>query len=187
MAGNGRRKGDDALVLALASGQTVRDAACAAGVGERTATRRWADPDFRRRVARRRAELAARAAGRLPVSLVAEVGGAVVGHLAFSPVTAASGAAGGMPRARSDQEAEEGGPARQKSPVPGSPPARVARALRLAAGIEYAMNRTLPSAKPKNAPPSWALQKWKKSQKFDGVPRNGPQSASAHGQVPTPV
>jgi putative acetyltransferase len=35
-----------------------------------------------------------RAAGRLPVSLVAEVGGAVVGHIAFSPVIAASGAAG---------------------------------------------------------------------------------------------
>ena len=35
-----------------------------------------------------------RTAGRLPVSLVAKVGGAVVGHIAFSPVTAASGAAG---------------------------------------------------------------------------------------------
>jgi putative acetyltransferase len=35
-----------------------------------------------------------RAAGRLPVSLVAEVSGAVVGHVAFSPVTAASGAVG---------------------------------------------------------------------------------------------
>ena len=35
-----------------------------------------------------------RAAGRLRVSLVAEVGGAVVGHVAFSPVTAASGATG---------------------------------------------------------------------------------------------
>jgi putative acetyltransferase len=35
-----------------------------------------------------------RAAGRLPVSLVAEVGGAVIGHVAFSPVTAASGAVG---------------------------------------------------------------------------------------------
>jgi putative acetyltransferase len=35
-----------------------------------------------------------RAAGRLPVSLVAEVGGVVVGHVAFSPVTAASGAVG---------------------------------------------------------------------------------------------
>ncbi len=35
-----------------------------------------------------------RTSGRLPVSLVAEVGGAVVGHVAFSPVTAASGALG---------------------------------------------------------------------------------------------
>jgi putative acetyltransferase len=35
-----------------------------------------------------------RTAGHLRVSLVAEVGGAVVGHIAFSPVTAASGAAG---------------------------------------------------------------------------------------------
>lgn len=35
-----------------------------------------------------------RAASRLPVSLVAEVGGAVVGHVAFSPVTAASGEVG---------------------------------------------------------------------------------------------
>jgi putative acetyltransferase len=35
-----------------------------------------------------------RAAGRLRVSLVAEVGGAVVGHIAFSPVTAPSGTAG---------------------------------------------------------------------------------------------
>jgi putative acetyltransferase len=37
---------------------------------------------------------ALRAAGRLPVSLVARVGGAVVGHVAFSPVTAAAGVAG---------------------------------------------------------------------------------------------
>jgi putative acetyltransferase len=35
-----------------------------------------------------------RAAGRLSVSLVAEDGGAVVGHVAFSPVTAGSGAVG---------------------------------------------------------------------------------------------
>jgi len=35
-----------------------------------------------------------RAVGRLPVSLVAEVGGAVVGHIAFSPVTAVSGSTG---------------------------------------------------------------------------------------------
>lgn len=35
-----------------------------------------------------------RAAGRLPVSLVAEVDGSVVGHVAFSPVTSALGAVG---------------------------------------------------------------------------------------------
>jgi putative acetyltransferase len=35
-----------------------------------------------------------RAADRLPVSLVAEVSGMVIGHIAFSPVTAASGAIG---------------------------------------------------------------------------------------------
>jgi len=35
-----------------------------------------------------------RAAGRLRVSLVAEVGGVIVGHVVFSPVTAASTAAG---------------------------------------------------------------------------------------------
>jgi putative acetyltransferase len=37
---------------------------------------------------------ALRAAGRLAVSLVAEVGGAVVGHVGFSTVTAAGGAVG---------------------------------------------------------------------------------------------
>jgi putative acetyltransferase len=35
-----------------------------------------------------------RAAGRMPVSLVAEVDGTVVGHIAFSPVTAVPGAVG---------------------------------------------------------------------------------------------
>jgi hypothetical protein len=44
MAENGRRKGEAALLVALAAGMTVRDAAVAAGIGERTATRRVADP-----------------------------------------------------------------------------------------------------------------------------------------------
>jgi putative acetyltransferase len=35
-----------------------------------------------------------RGAGRLTVSLVAEIGGVVIGHIAFSPVTTASGAMG---------------------------------------------------------------------------------------------
>jgi hypothetical protein len=65
MAENGRRKGLDALALALASGETLRDAARLASVGERTATRRWADPEFRSRVSELRVEMVARSLGRL--------------------------------------------------------------------------------------------------------------------------
>jgi hypothetical protein len=67
MADNGRRKrrkGEAALLLALAGGRTVRAAARAAGVGERTAARRLADPAFRRQVAELRAEMVERALGR---------------------------------------------------------------------------------------------------------------------------
>jgi hypothetical protein len=53
------------LALALASGQTVRAAADATGIGERTATRRWADPDFRRRVGELRGDMVQRALGRM--------------------------------------------------------------------------------------------------------------------------
>jgi hypothetical protein len=69
MAENGRRKRDDAFMLALASGQTVRDAACAAGIGERTATRRVADLDFRRRVEELRSEMVAQTLGRLAAGM----------------------------------------------------------------------------------------------------------------------
>ena len=50
------------------------------------------------------------AAGRLSVSLVAEVGGAVVGHVGFSPVTTASGmvGAGLAPIAVSDSHRRRG-------------------------------------------------------------------------------
>lgn len=65
MAHRGRQNADDALALALASGRTLRDAAAAAGVAERTATRRWADPAFRRRVAGLRADMVGRALGHL--------------------------------------------------------------------------------------------------------------------------
>jgi hypothetical protein len=63
VAHRGRRNADEALAVALASGQTLRDAAGTAGVSERTATRRWADPVFRRRVAELRGELVGRSLG----------------------------------------------------------------------------------------------------------------------------
>jgi len=65
MADNGREKGDDALLLALAAGATVREAARQARVCERTAARRLADPDFRRRLAEARADMVQRALGKL--------------------------------------------------------------------------------------------------------------------------
>ena len=65
MAENGRRKRDDALVLALACGQTIRDAARAADIGERTATRRMSDPAFRQRVEKLRSDMVCRALGKM--------------------------------------------------------------------------------------------------------------------------
>jgi hypothetical protein len=65
VAHRGRRNADEALALALASGQTLRDAAPAAGVSERTAGRRWVDPAFRRRVSELRGEMVQRSLGRM--------------------------------------------------------------------------------------------------------------------------
>lgn len=55
MAANGRRSADDRLIVELAGGKTVAEAAAAAGVGERTVYRRQEDPEFRRRVVAARA------------------------------------------------------------------------------------------------------------------------------------
>ena len=65
MAHRGRQNADETLAVALAAGQTVRDAARTAGVAERTAHRRWADPEFRRRVDELRGQMVDRAIGRL--------------------------------------------------------------------------------------------------------------------------
>jgi hypothetical protein len=73
MAEFGRRKRDDALALALAAGQTVRDAAVTAGLGERTATRRWADPAFRQRVVDLRTEAVQRATAKMGDTMVEAV------------------------------------------------------------------------------------------------------------------
>jgi len=65
MADNGSEKGDAALIVALAGGATVRDAARRAHVGERTVYRRLDEPDFRRQVQDARADMVAQAVGKL--------------------------------------------------------------------------------------------------------------------------
>jgi hypothetical protein len=65
VAHRGRQDADDRLALALASGKTIREAAADAGVSERTAHRRAADPAFRERVSGLRAGMVSAAAGKL--------------------------------------------------------------------------------------------------------------------------
>jgi len=72
----GTPKNVEALVLALAGGLGVAAAARQAQVSERTAYRRLAEPEFRRRVEAARAELVSQAIGRL-----AAAGGAAGGRL----------------------------------------------------------------------------------------------------------
>jgi hypothetical protein len=56
-----RRRAEDALLLALASGATVEAAARQCGLSERTAYRRLADPEFRRQQQELRADMARQA------------------------------------------------------------------------------------------------------------------------------
>jgi molybdenum-dependent DNA-binding transcriptional regulator ModE len=60
-----RKRGDQALLAALAAGNSVEDAARTAGVSTRTAYRRLADPVFARRLAETRDELVSNALGEL--------------------------------------------------------------------------------------------------------------------------
>jgi hypothetical protein len=65
MADNGRKKGDSALLTALAAGATAREAAARAGLSERTIYRRMEDPEFRRRVTEARATMVESALGKV--------------------------------------------------------------------------------------------------------------------------
>ena len=65
VAHRGRQSADDRLAAELACGKTVRDAATATGVAERTAHRRQSEPEFRAKVADLRAGMVSAAAGRL--------------------------------------------------------------------------------------------------------------------------
>lgn len=65
MAENDRPKGEARLLVALAGGATIRDAAKMAGIGERTAYRRLDDAEFRQQVAVARSRMVDHAVGQL--------------------------------------------------------------------------------------------------------------------------
>ena len=65
MARKSNKAAEQALLAALAIGATVENAARKAGISERTAYRRLADPDFQARVEQARRENMARTAGML--------------------------------------------------------------------------------------------------------------------------
>ena len=65
MARKSNKAAEQALLAALAIGATVENAARKAGISERTAYRRLADPDFQVRVDQMRRENLARTAGML--------------------------------------------------------------------------------------------------------------------------
>ena len=70
MSHRGRQDADDALALHLAAGKSTRDAAALAGVSERTAHRRRADPGFRAMVNRLRSDLIEDALGILSAAAI---------------------------------------------------------------------------------------------------------------------
>jgi len=69
----GRKGADGALVLALACGKSVPDAARAAGVAERTVYRRLEDAAFRAAVTKQRDHLLSEAVSRLVAAAVKAV------------------------------------------------------------------------------------------------------------------
>ena len=68
MRNEGRTRGDELLLAALAAGAPVEQAAAAAGVSARTAYRRMADPVFARRLGQARDALVETALGELAES-----------------------------------------------------------------------------------------------------------------------
>jgi hypothetical protein len=68
-----RRKGEDALLLALACGATVEAAARQSGLTERTVYRRLKEPEFRTRLQDIRTDMVRRAAGMLTAAAATAV------------------------------------------------------------------------------------------------------------------
>ena len=89
----GAKKSGNGLILALACGATVENAARKAGVSERTVYRRLADPAFRQQIRKTRAEMAERAAAALTAASMEAVKTLVALHAQGTPPAVRLGAA----------------------------------------------------------------------------------------------
>jgi transposase len=111
MQQNGTPAGEDKLILALAAGASVREAAEQAGIGERTAYRRLADADFRRAVSEARGRMFDAARGRL-AGLASKAAETLERLMESEKPAVALGAAKAVlevgPRLRKSTEVEEG-------------------------------------------------------------------------------
>ncbi len=65
MAGGNRKNADHVFLTTLAGGETIENAAKAAGISERTAYRRLKDPEFSQQLQDLRADMVSRATGML--------------------------------------------------------------------------------------------------------------------------
>ncbi len=93
MAQRGRHNADEALLLALACGATVENAARSAGVSLRTVYRRLAEPAFRTRLQGARSEMVQRATGMLTAAALEAVKTLLVLQQASVPAAVRLGAA----------------------------------------------------------------------------------------------
>lgn len=73
MSQQGRRRADDNLVLALACGATVENAARQAGVSEMTVYRRLREPDFQAKITAQKHEMVERTANMLTAAALESV------------------------------------------------------------------------------------------------------------------
>lgn len=93
MSHNGRKNADEVLLVALACGATVENAAHTAGVSRRTAHRRLAEPTFQQRLKDLRADMVDRAGGMLTAAGMEAVKTLVALLSAANPAAVRLGAA----------------------------------------------------------------------------------------------
>jgi transposase-like protein len=93
MPQQGRRSADDLLMLALACGATLENAARQAGISESTVRRRIKDPEFQRKITALRWDMVQRAVGMVTAAMAESVKTLVVLQKETVPSSSRLGAA----------------------------------------------------------------------------------------------